>query len=116
MLDFVNSLDKYVLPNRRPVVKRFLMTFLKQFSSSKSRSVHFETFPLWLMLAKYSETMGTRQILDQVAYLYSDYLPFYRAYIEELLSKNEKEEAREVLEKCKENCGLTDRQLAEEFP
>jgi hypothetical protein len=116
VLDFVNSLDKYVIPSRRPVIKRYLMIFLKQFSSSKSRSVHFETFPLWLKLAKYSETMGTQQILDQVAYLYNDFLPFYRAYIGELLSKNQHERAHTMLQKCKENCGLSDEQVAEEFP
>jgi hypothetical protein len=115
-MDFVNSLDKYVVPNRRPVVKTFLMTFLTQFRFSKSHSVHFEIFPLWLKVAKYSETMSTQQILDQVAYLYNDFLPFYKAYIEELLTKNQNEQAHTMLQKCKENCGLSDEQMAEEFP
>jgi hypothetical protein len=92
------------------------MMFLKQFSSSKDRSVHFETFPLWLKLAKYSETMGTRQILDQVAYLYVDYVPYYHAYIEELLSKNQEAEALKMVAKCKDSCSLTSQQIAEEFP
>lgn len=116
VVDFVKSLDKYVLPSRRSIIKRFLMIVLKQFSQSTSRSVHFETFPLWLLLAKYSETMNVKKILDNVSYLYEDYLPFYRAYINELLSNNQENEAKEMLEKCKEKCRLSDIQLAEEFP
>jgi hypothetical protein len=92
------------------------MTVLKQFSTSESREVHFETFPLWILLAKYSETMDIRKVLDHINHLYDDYLPYYRIYIEELLSNDQIEKAREMLDKCKEKCGLTDEQCAEEFP
>ncbi|KAI6191746.1 hypothetical protein M3Y97_00261200 [Aphelenchoides bicaudatus] len=116
VLDFANTLDKYVLPDHRPAVKRFLMTFLKQFSASKSRSVHFEILPLWLMLAKYSETMSTKQILDQVKYLYTDHLPYYQIYIAELLSAGQNQEAQSMLRQCIESCSLTSEQVANAFP
>lgn len=116
IVDLVKSLDKFALPSRRHIIKRFLMTVLKQFSSSPSRNVHFDTFPLWLLLAKYSETMDIRKILDHIKHLYDDFFPYYRVYINELTNNGQIEEASEMLERCRDKCGLTDEQCAEEFP
>lgn len=92
------------------------MNALKQFTSSPLRSVHLDVFPLWLVLAQYSETMNVEKVLDHIEHLYEDHLPYYRAYINELLSNNKNAEAVKMFEKCKNKCGLTDQELADEFP
>jgi len=116
VLDFVKLLDKFALPAQRSTVKRFLMASLKQFTKLKSRKVHFEVFPLWLLLVDYSETMTMKEILDRVDYLYEDYFPYYRAYINYLLATKQRDAAMKMLQRCKVRCGMTDKQLEEEFP
>ncbi|KAI6244189.1 hypothetical protein M3Y99_00091500 [Aphelenchoides fujianensis] len=115
VIDLVNSLHKNARRERRPAIKKFLMGALKEFSKSADKKVLRETFPLWLLLAEYSETMGLRKILDNVAHLYKDYVPFYHAYVKELQSKGLAAEALECAKKCQRECKLTDAQLAQEF-
>jgi hypothetical protein len=116
VVEFVKLLDKFALSDKKPMIKRYLMKVLKQFSSSSSRTIHFETFELWLLLEKYSETMNIQKILDHVNHLYDDWLPYYRVYINELLSKNQELDARHMLKTCKQKCGLTEKQADDEFP
>jgi hypothetical protein len=60
--------------------------------------------------------MTLKEILDRVDYLYDDHLPYYRAYINELLVTKQRDAALKMLERCEARCGLTEGQLDEEFP
>ncbi|KAI6173539.1 hypothetical protein M3Y98_01092300 [Aphelenchoides besseyi] len=117
VMDLITTLHQNVIPTRRPVVKKFLMAKLKKYSSSStSRQVQREILPMWLLLAEFSNTMDIQKVLDNVSHLYQDYLPFYHAYINELVRLGNEERAKEMAFKCKINCRLSDEEMAKEFP
>ncbi|KAI6232332.1 hypothetical protein M3Y95_00474900 [Aphelenchoides besseyi] len=117
VMDLITMLHQNVIPTRRPVVKKFLMAKLKKYSSSStSRQVQREILPMWLLLAEFSNTMDIQKVLDNVSHLYQDYLPFYHAYINELVRLGNEEKAKEMSLKCKINCRLSDEEMLKEFP